>query len=343
MESAPVLAVTSLGDVTADLVLDELYGRGVPVVRLDPGTDFAAGAAMAARFDGRGPHGTLRTATRDLDLSAVRSVYWRRPTPHGGTGRDAGSAAARFAASQSRAGYGGVLASLPGALYLNHPWRNRDAEYKPAQLATAARAGLDPPPTLITDDPGAARRFVARHGPAVYKPVHAVHIGADDTGADGTGSAARTIWVRTVAPDEIDERVAACPHLFQACVPKVADVRLAAVGDRLFATRIDIDGDHLDWRQDYDRLSYSPVETPPAVRTAVRAYLDAFGLLFGAFDFAVRADGRWIWLETNPNGQWAFVDAPTRRAITSALADRLQEGSDAATGAAWAAGGRPVA
>ncbi|WJY37100.1 hypothetical protein QT196_07300 [Streptomyces sp. P9-2B-2] len=58
----------------------------------------------------------------------------------------------------------------------------------------------------------------------------------------------------------------------------------------------------------------------------MRAYVDAFGLLFGAFDFAVRADGRWIWLETNPNGQWAFVDEPTRRAITTALADHLQNG-----------------
>ncbi|MGW2634519.1 ATP-grasp ribosomal peptide maturase [Streptomyces chattanoogensis] len=319
MGSSPVLAVTSLGDVTADLVLDELYGRGVPVVRLDPGTDFAADAAMAARFDNHGPHGTLRTATRDLDLSAVRSVYWRRPTPHKGAGPSADCAASRFAVAQARAGYGGMLASLPGALYLNHPWRNRDAEYKPAQLATAARVGLELPPTLITNDPDAARHFVARHAPAVYKPVHAVHIGADDTGAP-----ARTIWVRTVDPEDIDDSVSACPHLFQACVPKIADIRLAAVGDRLFATRIDIDGDHLDWRQDYDSLTYTPADTPLAVRTAVRAYLDAFGLLFGAFDFALRADGRWIWLETNPNGQWAFVDAPTRRAIATALADQLQ-------------------
>ncbi|WP_342781550.1 MvdC/MvdD family ATP grasp protein [Streptomyces piniterrae] len=258
MGSSPVLAVTSLGDVTADLVLDELYGRGVPVVRLDPGTDFTAGAVMAARFDSQGPHGTLRTASRDLDLSAVRSVYWRRPTPYGGTGPAAESAASRFAISQARAGYGGILASLPGALYLNHPWRNRDAEYKPAQLATAARVGLDLPPTLITNDPDAARRFVAQHGSVVYKPVHAVHISADDTGAP-----ARTIWVRTVDPDDLDDGVSACPHLFQSCVPKVADIRLAAVGDQFFATRIDIDGDHLDWRQDYDSLTYSPTETPP--------------------------------------------------------------------------------
>ncbi|MEU9115279.1 ATP-grasp ribosomal peptide maturase [Streptomyces sp. NPDC048483] len=314
--------MTSLDDVTSDLVLEELYGRGVPVVRLDPGTDFTTGTAMAAHFDNEGPSGPLRTPSRHLDLSAVRSVYWRRPTPYGGAQPATASAEARFVNSQARAGYGGTLAALPGALYINHPWRNRDAEYKPAQLATAAHVGLDLPPTLITNDPDAAKRFVARHAPAVYKPVYAVHVSPDSAGAP-----ARTIWVRTVDPGEIDDGVAACPHLFQACVPKVADVRLAAVGDQLFATRIDIDGDHLDWRQDYNVLTYSPVETPPAMRSAVRAYLDAFGLVFGAFDFAVRDDGRWIWLETNPNGQWAFVDEPTCRAIATALADHLQQGA----------------
>ncbi|WP_018541370.1 ATP-grasp ribosomal peptide maturase [Streptomyces sp. MspMP-M5] len=322
MASPPVLAVTSLGDVTSDLVLDELYGRGVPVVRLDPGTDFTAGTTMAAHFGNHGPSGTLHTPSRRLDLSAVRSVYWRRPTPYGGATPATESAETRFAHSQARSGYGGTLAALPGALYLNHPWRNRDAEYKPTQLATAAQVGLDLPPTLLTNDPDAAKRFVARHAPAVYKPVHAVHLTPDSS-----GTPAHTIWVRTVEPDEIDDSVAACPHLFQACVPKVADIRLAAVGNRFFATRIDIDGDHLDWRQDYDVLAYTPVETPPAVRTAARAYLDAFGLVFGAFDFAVRDDGRWIWLETNPNGQWAFVDGPTRRKIATALADHLQRGS----------------
>ncbi|MFH9420062.1 ATP-grasp ribosomal peptide maturase [Streptomyces sp. NPDC017529] len=319
MGTPPVLVVTALGDVTADLVISELHRRGAGVVRLDPSVDFPAGARMAAAFYDAGLRGAINTSTRRLDLSAVRSVYWRRPTPYGSTSSGEPSAT-RFSNSQSGAGYTGVLASLPTASYVNHPWRNRDAEYKPAQLAAAARTGLTAPPTLVTNDPCAARRFVDDHSPAVYKPVRGVHLAAED----GSG---RTIWVKTVSPDEIDDRVSTCPHLFQARVPKVADIRLAAVGEEVFATRIDNAGEHLDWRQRQDLLTFTPVPTPPAIRNAVHAYLDVFGLSFGAFDFALTADGQWVWLETNPNGQWAFVDPPTCAAITSALADCLQKGT----------------
>ncbi|MEU6825553.1 ATP-grasp ribosomal peptide maturase [Streptomyces atriruber] len=318
MHESPVLVVTALGDVTADLVLAELHGRGVPVVRLDPGVDFPADARMSVRLTAHGLSGTIRTATRKLILDAVRSVYWRRPTPYGGTGLGT-TDEEQFINSQARAGYLGALANLPGALYVNHPWRNRDGECKNAQLVAAAALGMDVPESVVTTDPDDARRFVADHGPAVYKSLRRVHV----PGEDGRS---RTVWVRVVDPSDVDERVGACPHFFQSCVDKVADIRLAAVGDELFATRIEIEGDHLDWREDYEQLTYTPVPVPTAVRTAVHGYLDAFELAFGAFDFALDADGRWWFLECNPNGQWAFVDEPTRRAITQALADTLQKG-----------------
>jgi ATP-grasp ribosomal peptide maturase len=319
MVKGTVLVVTSLGDVTADRVVAELYDRGVPVVRLDPGTDFRAEAIVSARLGTSGLTGRIDTASRRLDLDAVRSVYWRRPAPYGGTG-EGKTPEQRFINAQSRAGYSGILAALPNALYVNHPWRNRDAEYKPAQLATAARLGLRVPDTLITVVPDDARKFVAEYGPAVYKPLRTVHLPGDD----GTS---RTVWVRTVDADEIGEGVAACPHLFQSRILKSADVRLAAVHEEVFATRIDNDGEHLDWREDYERLSYTPIPVPAEVRSGVRAYLDTYGLVFGAFDFALAPDGRWWFIECNPNGQWAFVDDPTCHAIANALADTLQKGA----------------
>jgi ATP-grasp ribosomal peptide maturase len=319
MGPSPVLAVTALGDVTADLVLKELHERGIPVVQLDPGTDFAADARMSAYLDTTGLTGNIDTATRHVNLNAVRSVYWRRPSSYVRPGTHH-SADESFVLSQARAGFGAVLASLPGALYVNHPWRNRIAEYKAAQLAVAARLGMSVPRTLITTVPEDARRFVADHARAVYKPLRAVH-------TPDTNGARRTVWVRTVDPDELDDGVAACPHLFQACVPKIADIRLTAVADRLFATRIDIDGDHLDWREDYSVLSYTPLAVPPVIRSAVVRYLNAFGLVFGAFDFALAQDHQWWFLECNPNGQWAFVDNATCDAVAAALADTLQKGA----------------
>ncbi|MEV5881416.1 MvdC/MvdD family ATP grasp protein [Streptomyces sp. NPDC052020] len=263
----PVLVVTRLDDETADEVITELNQRRVPVVRLDPG-DFPREVTLSGTFADTGTGGTLTTASRNVDLGNVRSVYWRRPTPYtadlamdGQTGR--------WAVEEARYGLGGILAALPGAYYLNHPWRNRDAEYKPAQLATAAVCGFTVPPTLITNDPERARTFIAEHGPVIYKPLRETEY-TDDTGR------ALTVWIEDVTPCQIDSRLRHTAHLFQQRVSKSADIRLTAVDDHLTAVRID-GSPGVDWRRHYDRLDYTSVPVPPAIVKGVRAYLDTFG------------------------------------------------------------------
>ncbi|WP_411140394.1 ATP-grasp ribosomal peptide maturase [Streptomyces sp. x-80] len=297
----PVLVVTRLDDATADTVIAELNRRHVPVVRLDPG-DFPDTLKLNASLGDRGLTGEALTGTRALDLTEVRSVYWRRPGPYisaDGAGQDE-----RWCAEQARYGLGGVLASLPGTHYVNHPWRNRDAEYKPAQLATAARCGLRVPPTLITNDPDEARRFAVEHRPVLYKPLW----NSDYTGPD---ERVLTVWVEDVDPDDLHDGIRRTAHLFQRRVDKSADIRLTAVGGELFAVRID-GAPGVDWRRHYDALTYSPIETPPDVAEAVCAYLDAFALVYGAFDFGLGRDGRWWMYECNPNGQWAWFPRPHR-------------------------------
>ncbi|MEV5507837.1 ATP-grasp ribosomal peptide maturase [Streptomyces orinoci] len=314
-----VVVLTELDDLTADHVIAELHGRGIPVVRFDPGQPDEV-TFTAAAGDGRPWHGPLATRTRFMDLQDVRSVYYRRPTRY--TAPEGLNAQEReFAAAQVRHGMGGILAALPNCLYVNHPHLNWGAEYKPRQITEALRAGFRVPPTLITNEPTAARMFAEKHEAVVYKPLRSTEYRENGE--------LRTIWVRPVKADEIDYGIAACPHLFQQVVRKVADIRVAAVGDRLFATRITIDGDHLDWRLDYDRLTCAPISVPGTVRLGIRAYLAAFGLAFGAFDFALDGEGNWHFYECNPNGQWAFVDHHTTRAITYALADLLEKGLSA--------------
>ncbi|MEV5593278.1 ATP-grasp ribosomal peptide maturase [Streptomyces sp. NPDC052496] len=311
----PVLVVTRLDDATADVVTTELHRRAIPVVRLDPG-DFPADVALSARLGDAGLTGALRTASRNMSLSQVRAVYWRRPTPYSAppllTEQDA-----RWCVEQARYGLGGVLAAFAGAYYVNHPWRNRDAEYKPAQLATAERCGLRIPQTLITNDLVVARRFVEEYGPVVYKPLRNV----DHVDKNGR---ALTVWVEVVDPASLDAGVAQSAHLFQQRINAVADLRLTAVADDLFTVRIE-GAPGMDWRRHYDSLHYTLIDTPPELVRGVRAYLEAFGLVFGAFDFGLDADGRaWLY-ECNPNGQWAWFPDPITSRIAAALADRLQD------------------
>lgn len=310
----PVLVVTQPDDVTADIVVAELNRRDVPVVRFDS-AEFPHDLAFSATIDGDGLRGRLATRTRRAELGAVRSLYYRRPRGFAFPGLDEQDA--RFAALQARFGLGGVLASLPRCLYVNHPHAIADAEFKPAQLAVAAEVGFVVPVTLVTNEPERARTFAAAHGPVVYKPLRACPYRRDGE--------ARTVWVAEVEPDELDDSVAATAHLFQAKVQAAAHLRVTAIGDRVFCVRIDA-GDLVDWRYDYDALACTAVEAPPGLTQPIGAYLERFGLVFGCFDFVLRADGTPVFLECNPNGQWAWLEDATGACMTAALADLLERG-----------------
>jgi hypothetical protein len=93
-----------------------------------------------------------------------------------------------------------------------------------------------------------------------------------------------------------DATVALTAHLFQALLFKQYEARLTVVDDELFATRIDAGSEaaKMDWRRDPDSLRYSKIELP-------------------------------VFLEVNPNGQWAFIEDATGQPITAAIADALEE------------------
>jgi ATP-grasp ribosomal peptide maturase len=313
-----VLVLTEADDPTADLVIGELNVRGVPVVRFDA-SDFPSTLSVAADINGlRNWRGWLRTPTREVELTAVRSLYYRRPSdfdfshlePH----------AARFAAAQARFGLGGLLANLSGCLYVNHPNAIADAEYKPVQLSVAASAGLRVPPTIITNNLAEARAFAKGVGRIIYKPLY---LGLHDL--DGEPA---SIWVREVDEEDLDDSIAGTMHLFQARCNKVADLRVTVIGDKVFCVRIVTEHpDLLDWRYDYDHLSYSVIEPPAGLVDGIRAYMKRFDLVFGCFDFAVPRTGTPVFLECNPNGQWAWLEEATGLPMTLALADLLQKGT----------------
>ncbi|MEV0414194.1 ATP-grasp ribosomal peptide maturase [Streptomyces sp. NPDC050448] len=305
------MVVTNLDDPTADLVIDELHDRGVPVVRFDSG-DFPTTLSFAAHITPHGIQGSLTTPSRTADLTRVRSMYYRRPSGFAFPPLDEQDA--RFAITQARYGLGGVMASLPGCLYVNHPHRIGDAEFKPSGLAAAVSSGFHVPATLITSDPSEARSFISYYQSVIYKPL-----ATPLYRLDGVSS---TVAVRTVTADEIDDSVSGTAHLFQRCIDKTADVRVTVMGEQIFAVRID--SGLLDWRTDYEKLTYSVVELPPGATDSIRAYLKHFGLVFGAFDFAIDKVGQWWFLECNPSGQWAWLEPETGLPMTSAMANLLE-------------------
>jgi D-alanine-D-alanine ligase-like ATP-grasp enzyme len=64
-------------------------------------------------------------------------------------------------------------------------------------------------------------------------------------------------------------------------------------------------------------------DLPNDVSDKLRALMRRLGLVYGAIDLRLSEDGRYVFLEINPAGQFLYVEEQTGQPITSALAARL--------------------
>ncbi|WP_433023527.1 hypothetical protein [Kribbella sp. CA-294648] len=194
-----------------------------------------------------------------------------------------------------------------------------DARVKPHQLAVAARCGLRVPATLITTEPESVSDFARSVGGRIVTKSLATMVTVDDLRGSGvlyTAEVGEDLWG--------DPGIAATAHLFQELVSGV-DIRLTAVGGELFATEIhpaDLGGP-IDIRAHHENVEYRVVEVPEGVRRAVLDLLRELRLTFAALDFKVDPERGWMFLEANPNGQWAFIPE-LRDAIACAITDFLE-------------------
>jgi glutathione synthase/RimK-type ligase-like ATP-grasp enzyme len=223
------------------------------------------------------------------------------------------AAEAGYAARQADEALRGFFGALP-ARFVNDPWRDARACHKPLQLAAAEAAGLPVPPTLVTSDEPRARAFVEaqRGGRVVHKALHATP----------------TDWHTTRFLEGRDlenlKAIRLAPVILQAYVPGV-DLRVIAVGDRLFAAEIDATatGSPQDFRTVYDDCRVAPVELPAEVAGGLRRLMASLGLAYGAIDLRRREDGQHLFLEVNPSGLWRFVEHRTGQPISLAIAEHL--------------------
>lgn len=319
--TSSVVVITRDQDITADLVCVELDTRGVPVVRLDL-ADFPQQLTQVSYLVNGRTHwtGALVGRYRDVNVEAVRSVWYRKPSRFRFC--EAMTLTEReWAAAEASNGLGGVLAALPTARWCNHPHRAAAAELKPAQMAAAAGAGLNVPDTLLTNDPEQARDFCRTHhdGGVVYKPLR---------GGPGVENGHRVaLRAVPVAAEDITDDVRHTTHLFQAKIDLAYPVRVTVVGHRVFAVRIDTPEPVLDWRDaPAEHSTYTPIEAPDAVVDGLYRVLTTFGLAYAAPDFLVDRDGRWWFIgDLNPNGQWGWIAGHTGLPIAAAIADLLTQ------------------
>lgn len=307
-----IIVISHRGDPHATAVIAELgrVGEEVHLIDLSELPDRARLTLDYSASDG--PEVEWGANGGQVTLSAARAAWWRRPQyPDLAAISDADVHG--FTANEWQEAINGVW-QLLGARWMNPPARDEVASRKALQLSLATELGLRVPCTLMTSDPERARAFICANRPArtIFK----------------TFSCTRAIWreTRLVGRDELAqlESVSVAPVIFQEYVAG-ADLRVTAVGGRLFAAEIDsASTDYpVDFRMSLGQAPMRETTLPDAVSGALLALMDRLELVYGAIDLRRTPEGEHVFLEVNTAGEFLFVEERTGLPITRAIADWL--------------------
>lgn len=312
-----VLIIGQCPDPHIDAVSDALERLGVPVVCLQRHSRLHT---LTLRF---GPKGHSQcfstTGNQDFDFSKVRSVWWRMK-PHVPSEFSGGvsTLVERFVVTE----WGNALKALP--TFLTHakwvnPLTNHElTSYKPRQLKLAIEVGLSIPETVISNCIEDVAELFLRHASVIYKSLSSFVIPPD-----------HIIYTTKISKEELlksERSFKAAPGIFQEYVEKKHELRVTVVGEQVFVVSIDSQASSetaTDWRRDQLRPMYEVNELSSQTLQSLRLFHEKAGLVYGAYDFIVTKDGREIFLECNPGGQWLWLERALNLNITSALAQEL--------------------
>ena len=328
--SGVVLLVTRSDDFyTVEHVAEEVARRGATPVRVD--TDRFPGQLMLTAALGSseqpGWRYVLDTGAERVRAEDVIGVWQRRVgTPAFDDELD--PAFREGCVRESAAALRGFLGGLAGRRFVNPPDADHAAGDKLRQLRLARELGLDVPPTLVTNDPAEARAFfhacAARRADVVAKMLTPL-----STSMHGGSPFVHTSAVTAEDLEDLDG-LRYAPMVFQERVPKARELRVAMVAGRPYVGAIDASGSEhgqVDWRRSRPgEVGWTPGAVPADVAERLRRLLEALGLVYGAADLIVTPDGRHVFLEVNPGGEWGMLERDLALPIAAALAEALVGG-----------------
>lgn len=302
-----ILIITHKTDYTADFVVNKLNQRKIGYRRLN--CEDLLASDFGVKFDGDFKYSILGE-------SDYKSVWFRRtklPEISGLSGEEAVYVLGEID------GFLKNIFSTLSAKWLSPPATVYEAENKLLQLKTAQRIGFVIPNTLVTNSKAELKNFYHNNDQnIVIKPISQTRISYKDNSA--------FIFTNLVKQDLIDriKEFDLTPCIFQRNISKEYEIRATIVGEKVFAAAVDSQSDEetkVDWRR--KRLSFREVALPPEVENLCVRLLKELNLGFGAIDLIKTHAGDYVFLEINPNGQWAWIEIQTGQNISDAIIEYL--------------------
>lgn len=320
-----VVVITHSEDITGmhGELRKELEARGVCVLRFNT-DEFPVSGEVFFSQDETGGKLCFRQGGQSVELGPTDAVWYRRARWGAKVPNDMEPQLRRACLEETEALLRGVLSAAP-CFVLDPPELVRNRGHKPFQLRLAQSLGLDTPRTLMTNDPQAARSFIEGCPQGVVAKMLGGFAIYNDKGDE------QVVFTTALSPEHLDKLhgLRYCSMVFQERVQKHIELRVTAIGNRLFAAAVDSQataGAEVDWRERGVTLlrSWQPYTLPREIEDKLHLYMGAIGMQYSAIDLIVEPNGRYVFLEANPAGEcfWLQYNSP-HFPLATALADVL--------------------
>ena len=323
MRKDQIVIVTEKLDAHADDMVMKLNELGHDPIRLNT-DDIPINTMMNFRFAGTKWEGYIKVLSsgREIDISEIHSIWWRRASQFEFP-PEFSQQEKEFAKREINHSLSGLWEVLRHDCYwVSYPSDIRQANFKPEQLSRAARIGFDVPRTLITTDPEEARAFyVACDRKIIFKVLTDPFLAMDKVEPvpnDNPDSLPEILKPRSTFTTAIGEKELAMLDsvryvncLFQEMIPKAVELRVTVIGNEVFAGEIHSQAHEktkMDWRHYDVELPYRKATLPSDLVQQCLDFVRSYNLNYSAMDFILTPDGRYVFLENNPNGQFLFVE-----------------------------------
>lgn len=259
---------------------------------------------------------------RKVSFSKITSCWYRRPNPSEISKNLVSSQTKQFAQEECETFLKSLWIYLSDKYWINHPLNIHKSESKPNNLKVAASLGFNVPRTLITNDPKNAQRFYDEcEGNVINKVL-------------GKGQVEYLrdyyfVYANKVTSSDLTDldTVSFTPTFFQEYISKQIEIRTTVVGNNAFSCAIFSQASEktkIDWRHyDFEKVKHEVHNLPEEIADMCVKMTHFFGLNFAAFDLILTPDGRYVFLEMNPNGQWLWIENLTGLPISNAIAKLL--------------------
>jgi glutathione synthase/RimK-type ligase-like ATP-grasp enzyme len=204
--------------------------------------------------------------------------------------------------------------------WVSQPLYVYEAENKLLQLKIAQNLGFQIPHTLITSSKEELVNFYNYHNKdIIIKPISQTKIEDNEN--------PKFIFTNKVTNESIDNLNSfdMTPCIFQSNIEKDYEIRVTIVGNQIFAAAIDSQIENetkIDWRK--KKLTFRKIILPNEVAELCIQIVNELKLNFGAIDLIKTKTNEYIFLEINPNGQWAWIENQTGLKISDAIIKELK-------------------